>query len=76
MREAIRSSREKEAEKLSVYTAFIHAVAGCEESASCFTLKRFGFAHLALNLLKGVFLALVFASLKCHYDECRWQDAG
>ena len=50
------------------HSGSIHDVAGCEES-------DFGFAHLGLNLLKGV-LAPVLASLKSHYHEYRWQDAG
>ena len=51
----------------------IHAVAGCEESASCFTLKPFGFAHLGLNPLKRIPVA---AGLKSHHHQYRWQDAG
>ena len=57
------------------HSGSIHAVAGCEESASCFTLKPFGFAHLGLNPLKP-FLAPVAAGLKSHYHQYRWQDAG
>ncbi len=54
----------------------IHGVPGCEGFAHCFTLKHFDFARLRLNLLKAVFLAPVLASLKSHYHEYRWQDAG
>jgi len=37
------------------HSGSIHAVAGCEEFPYCFTLKRFDFAHLRLNLLKPFF---------------------
>ena len=34
------------------HSGSIHAVLGCEESASCFSHKRFAFADLRLNPVK------------------------